>query len=99
MPEKATKNKNIYSILRRLLSNATFEKTFERVGKSISTPCRVDIPPMIQNSIIGKVKGVFKVILFRSNKTTQTNIVIKTMKSSNRTYAQVFWTSTNGSLG
>jgi hypothetical protein len=89
----------MYSILLKKLRNATLEKTFARVGKSIRTPCKVVIPPIIQKTIIGIVKGVFKLTFFRIRSTAQTVTVRATAKSSSLTYTQVWVTPTSGSFG
>jgi len=62
-------------------------------------PCMVAIAPIIQNSRMGIVRGVFKVIFFLIRNIDQTASTNNTKKSSTLTYTHVFLTSRRGSLG
>src|SRR3989344_1078314 len=82
MAANATKNKKRYSILLNILKKATLEKTSEIVGKIKSTPCKVDTPPITQNSKMGIVNGVFKVAFLKSKAIVQDKTVKTISKSS-----------------
>jgi len=78
---------------------ATFGKTLAIVGKINKTPCIVAIAPIIQNKIIGIVKGVFRVIFCLNKRKIHEISTKNTTKSSPLTYTHVFFISKIGSLG
>jgi hypothetical protein len=72
----------MYSMCLTKDKNATLGNTFAMVGKTISTPCKVEIAPIIQKTIIGIVKGVLRLIFSLIRRKNQEISTKNTKKSS-----------------
>ena len=97
--EKAIKKRLIYSMCLKKARKATFGKTLGACGNIKITPWIVEIAPITQKIIIGKVRGVLNVIFLLKRRNSHRARTTITAKSSALIYTQVFLISTKGSFG